>query len=76
MHSYFHRERIINRNCLHHKYATVVGGVIILHMVFMVVEKSVICYSGRLIMDTNVSLQVSLDGPRDSHLCLVCNVPG
>ena len=45
---------------VHHKCATVVGGVIILHMVFMFLEQSVICYSGRLIMDTNMSLQVSL----------------
>ena len=60
---------------VHHKYATVVGDVIILHMVFMFLEQCVICYSGRLtcIMDTNMSLQVSLVCLLHLTVCVVDN---
>ena len=64
---------------MHHKYSTFVGGVITLHMLFMFLQLSTLrsfwvpfftVVSKGFVMDTNVSLQVSLDGPRDSHLCL------
>ena len=56
---------------VHHKYAGFVGGVMILSW-FLCFYSDLVCYSEKVVMDTNVSLQVSLDGPRDRHLCLVC----
>ena len=52
---------------MHHN--ATVGGILISYIVIM---SDLFCDSGKLIMDTKVSLQVSLDRPRDSHLWLVC----
>ena len=60
---------------MQHKYSTFVGGLITLHMLFMFLQLSTLrtfWVPFFTVVSKGFVMVSSLDGPRDSHLCLVC----